>query len=315
MTGSSRSLNQFGLGRGCIKSPALKLDVSRLSLLAGKRARTAGAYASALQYFRLGREILPRGSWNSSYELAFDLERSIAECEFVAGELDACEGRLRSLKRRVRTTAEEAEALCLEILVHFTAGRHELAIESGMAFLGANGATLLPDAGDLDVSLEYDRLKRNLEGASIENFGSHPPMIDARHLAAMKVLIGVHPAAATAPSRSRALSDLIILRMTNLSLEQGTSDASSIAYSALSLFLGPRFDDTRPHIGSENWRLNWPTETEASAQGHASTPKSDPSPCRGSRASRPAKRRSDKHMPQEGRAATRLSQRIPYVIY
>ncbi len=236
-------VDQFNRGRIEIRTPAERLQVAELNLIAGRRARTSSAYLSAQRYLDFGIELLPTDSWQSAYRLTFDLERYRAECDFVAGDLRAADERLAALKKRTTTIADETEVVCLQLLVHFTAGRQNLAIELGLAFLEHTGSVLSPDPRDEDVRCEYEKVLSNIENVRIEELLHLPKMTDPNHLATMQVLTELYPAASTSENSSKALADLIILRMTNLSLEQGNCDASSVAYSGLSLFLAPRFDD------------------------------------------------------------------------
>ena len=70
--------------------------------MAGKRAKAATAYASALQYFTAGRALLAENGWERCYQLTFDLELNRAECEYLTGELASAEERLSALSRRAQ---------------------------------------------------------------------------------------------------------------------------------------------------------------------------------------------------------------------
>ncbi|MET0412300.1 MAG: AAA family ATPase, partial [Polyangiaceae bacterium] len=79
--------NQFDRGVSAIDSPAERELVAELNLVAGKRAKTSSAHASAQAYFTAGRALLDESSWQQRYRLLFELELNRAECEIVAGEL------------------------------------------------------------------------------------------------------------------------------------------------------------------------------------------------------------------------------------
>ena len=75
-------VNQFDRGARLIDSPEERERVAELNLIAGKRAKTSTAYASALNYLAAGRELLAEDSWERRYELIFALEyhRPSASC-------------------------------------------------------------------------------------------------------------------------------------------------------------------------------------------------------------------------------------------
>ena len=78
-------VNQLDRGSHLITSVDERARVAELNLLAGRRAKTSTAYASALSYLGAGRALLSEESWNNKYELIFAIEYLIAECEFLTG--------------------------------------------------------------------------------------------------------------------------------------------------------------------------------------------------------------------------------------
>lgn len=76
--------------------------MAKLNLIAGKRAKSSGAYGSALTYFTTGRALLGEKSWDNLYKLTLDLELQQAECEIVGGELVKAEDRLAGLSHHTR---------------------------------------------------------------------------------------------------------------------------------------------------------------------------------------------------------------------
>ena len=80
--------------------------MAELNLVAGKRAKAATAYASALNYFVAGA-LAAEDCWERRYDLAFALELHRAECEFLTGDLAAAEERLSALSRRAANHVDE----------------------------------------------------------------------------------------------------------------------------------------------------------------------------------------------------------------
>src|SRR6266852_2998855 len=78
-------VNQLNRGVALISSPDEREELAELNLIAGKRAKDATAYASALTYLGAGRALLPEDCWERCGALAFALELHRAECEFLTG--------------------------------------------------------------------------------------------------------------------------------------------------------------------------------------------------------------------------------------
>ncbi len=65
-------VNQLNRGASLITSPAEREELAELNLTAGKRAKSASAYASALTYLTAGAAMLPEDAWERRQELAFE---------------------------------------------------------------------------------------------------------------------------------------------------------------------------------------------------------------------------------------------------
>src|SRR6202040_3963905 len=87
-------VNQLNRGAGLIASRDEREQLAELNLLAGQRAKTTTAYASALTYLVAGAALLPEDSWERRHDLAFALELQRGECEFLTGALAEAEQRL-----------------------------------------------------------------------------------------------------------------------------------------------------------------------------------------------------------------------------
>ena len=233
-------VNQLDRGAALIQSSEEREQVADLNLRAGKRARTSTAYASALTYFAAGRALLRDDCWERQYPLAFDLELHLAECEFLTGELAAAEKRLSVLVGRAVDVVLRAAVTRLRLAVYMTLDRPDRAIEVGLEYLRHVGIEWSQQPPEEDVRQELERMWRLVGGRSIEQLIDLPLMSDPSHRATMDVLSGLFAPTLLTDSN---LYDLVVLRMTTLSLEHGNYDASCYAYSHINRVLGFRFGD------------------------------------------------------------------------
>jgi predicted ATPase/signal transduction histidine kinase len=233
-------VNQFDRGAAAINDLAERDLVADLNLMAGKRAKTSGAYSSAQAYFAAGRAVQDEASWDRRYRLTLDLELQRAECEIVNGELVAAEERLAALSARATGLADQADVVCLAVLLYFTTGRSERAVEVSLDFLSRVGITWSARPTEAEVRDEYLLMRRKLDERPVRELVNLPMMRDPACIATMAVLTELFPAAYAV---DRYLMELVLLRMTNLSLEHGHSEGSSVAYSGLNMALGSHFSD------------------------------------------------------------------------
>src|SRR3989454_2834824 len=230
-------VNQLSRGVALISSPDEREELAELNLIAGKRAKDATAYASALTYLTAGRALLPEDCWGRCAALTFALEIHRAECEFLTGDFAAAEGRLSALSERARRLVDLAAVTRLKEELFTTLGRTD-AIEACLDYLRRIGVHWSTHPAKADVEQEYERIWRQIGSRSIEELVDLPLMTEPELRGTMDVLNAVLSSASWTDEN---LFCLVLCRMANLSLEHGNSDGSCFAYVCLGMLLGHRF--------------------------------------------------------------------------
>ncbi|MBV8664409.1 MAG: AAA family ATPase, partial [Hyphomicrobiales bacterium] len=233
-------VNQLSRGAALIVSQEERERLAELSLNAGKRAKAATAYASALTHLNAGAALLAEDCWESRRELIFALELHRAECEFLTGALAEAEQRLNMLSARAASTVERATVACLRIELYVTLDKSGRAVAIGLEYLRQLGIDWSPRPTGEDVCSEYERIWSKLAGGAIEALIELPLMNDSVSLATLDVLTKLTPPAVFTDAN---LYKLAIFRAVNLSLEGGNSDASCVAYVRLGMVAGASFGD------------------------------------------------------------------------
>jgi PAS domain S-box-containing protein len=235
-------VNQLDRGAALIHSREERDRVAELNLIAGKRAKTSTAYASALNYLAAGRALLTEDSWQRQYELIFSIEYHWAECELLTADLAAAEERLIMLLHRAGNLIDIAAVACLRLTLYTTLDRSDRGVEVCLEYLQRSGVHWSPHPITDEVQREYDRIWQQVGSRSIEELVDLPLMRNPEVHATLDVLTEVvTPALFT----DENLLSLVICRMVNLSLEHGNSDGSCFAYVWLGMILGPHFGDYR----------------------------------------------------------------------
>jgi predicted ATPase/signal transduction histidine kinase/ActR/RegA family two-component response regulator len=233
-------VNQLNRGAGLITSRDERERVAELNLIAGERAKTSTAYASALTYLAAGRALLTEEAWEQRYPLMFALEFHRAECEFLSSRLPAAEQRLDMLAAHTATVVDSAAVTCLRLELYTTLDRSDRGVELCLEYLRRIGVQWSPHPTKEDVRTEYDEIWRRIGGGSVEALVDLPLMSDPEWRATLDVLAQVvTPALFT----DENLLCLVLCRMANISLEHGNSGASCFAYVWLGMIVGPHFND------------------------------------------------------------------------
>jgi PAS domain S-box-containing protein len=233
-------VNQLNRGAALITSQDEREQLAELNLIAGKRAKTSSAYASALNYLIAGAALLAGDCWERRPELILALELYRAECEFLTGELATAETRLTTLASRAANAIDQAAVACLRVDLYTTLDRSDRAVDVCLAYLRHLGIDWSPHPPPEQARREYERTLSLLGSRAIEELVDLPLMSDASSLATQDVLTKVVPAALFTDAN---LLSLVVCRMVNLSLEHGNSDGSCFAYVFLGMVAGPHFDN------------------------------------------------------------------------
>ena len=234
-------VNQLNRGAVLITSREEREYAAELNLIAAKRAKASTAYASALNYLIAGSAMLD-DPWERQHELAFLLEFHRAECEFLTGQLVAAEERLTMLSSRAANTVELATVTCLAIDLYSALDHNDRAVAACLDYLEHLGFECSPHPTEEQVEQEYKRIWSQLGRRKIDELIELPMMTDPASLGTLDVLTKALPPALFTDVN---LLSLTICRAVNLSLEQGNSDGSCVAYVWLGQIAGPHFGNYR----------------------------------------------------------------------
>jgi len=239
--------NQLNRGAALLVDPDEKAQVATIDLRAGRKAKASAAFASARAYFAGGMALFDERDWGSRYELMFSLWLERAECEFLSGHFDGAEQLIGVLLQRAASKIDQAAVYHLKVLLHVMKSENAQAVAGALTCLRLFGIDLPAHPTWEQVQTEYDTVWRNLEGCTIESLIDLPLMTDPELQAAMRLLSALRDAA--------YVTDLHLFylrgcRMVNVSMQHGTSGASTHGLASFGMILGPVF-----HRYSEGYRF------------------------------------------------------------
>jgi serine/threonine protein kinase len=113
-------VNQLNRGVSKVTSKEERARLVELNLIAGRRAKAAAAYVSALNYFAISSKLLEEVGGRMDYETSFLVSLNIAECELLTGHF------VRSylaLAHRLDVIADDLES-CREQTLSLTLERY-----------------------------------------------------------------------------------------------------------------------------------------------------------------------------------------------
>jgi PAS domain S-box-containing protein len=233
-------VNQLNRSAALITDIEERVQLAELNLLAGKRAKSSTAYASALTYLDTGAALLAEDCWERQRELTFALELNRAECEYLTGRSSVAEERLTILSKHASTTVEQTIVVCLQMDVCTVLHQADRAVAVCLDYLLHFGIAWSPHPKEEEVRREYERIGSLVGSRAIENLVDLPLMEDETCLATVQVLSKLLYASVFIDANLRSLT---VCKAVSLSVEHGHCDGSCVAYVTLARIAGPCFGD------------------------------------------------------------------------
>ncbi|MEG4117324.1 AAA family ATPase [Microcoleus sp. N9_B4] len=218
-------VNQLNYGSDLLTLESEKYELAELNLIAGKKAKAATAYESAVKYLNMGLGLLAADSWETQYKLTLNLYLEAAEAEFITTHFERSQQLSAVIIKKAKTILEKRKVYELKIQFDMAENRAQSAIDTGISVLEMFG-----------VYLEQEPPQTLI----IEDLANLPPMTDVDKLAAMRILSSI---VISAYLGNGAMLPLIIYTMIDLSIKYGNSPESAYAYVFYgSLLCGPMGD-------------------------------------------------------------------------
>ena len=254
-------VNHLNYGNDLITLPEERLQLARLNLDAGKKAKSSTAYEDALKYATTGMQLLDENNWQTHYSLTSELSKERAECEYLCGNFSEAENLFDVILKRLKTNGEKVVVYSKKIILYTNQCRFQDAINLGREALRLYGVALPAKPGKGIILLEYAKskyLRYAMKWKGMRNISdlcNLPDMSDPDKLAVMSILKHMpNPAYFLDPNMLVLLS----IKMVNLSLKYGNTDVSPFAYSLYGTVLAGALGDINGghEFGKMSLRLN-----------------------------------------------------------
>lgn len=230
------TVDQLNRGAELIRDEAERVDLARLNLLAGKRAKAATAYQIAASYLKQGMALMNESHWGSDYELCFGLQLERAECEYLNGSLDEATPLFGSLRTRARSRLDLEHLCSLHMKLLMALGKFAEAMSEGLETLSLFGVDLrgTPEEQERAIEQEAQEIKRSMADRPIADLINMPLTTDLDHLALARLMTNV---VLDAYFVSPVMFARFSMRQINLGLRHGFTEFSSYSYICLAYTL------------------------------------------------------------------------------
>jgi PAS domain S-box-containing protein len=214
-------VNHLNLGADLIDTEEKQIELARLNLDAGRRAKASAAFMTAADYFNKGLALLGPTPWTAHYDITLALYAEAIQAEYVSTRYEQAKEMVEEALGNVRDDLDRARLVRLKVLIFTQIPDYRIAIDTGVAELKRMGIPLiesLPEDLDLDL----------------EQIIELPPMTDPVKLMAMNLMITLIGSAYIVDPK---ILQTLTCSMVDLSRKYGNSAPSTYAYGLLGALL------------------------------------------------------------------------------
>ncbi|MEP0871372.1 AAA family ATPase [Trichocoleus desertorum AS-A10] len=227
-------VDHLNLGIELVTDKAEQIEIAKLNLIAGQKAKAATAYAAAIAYLQFGLKLLAEDSWNHQYDLTLSLHTEAAEAAFLSGGFEEMQRLAAIVQNRAKTLLDSVKVY--EIQIQANMGQQQLlaALNTGLRVLKQLGIEFPDVPNPADIGQALGETAAILSGTPTEALIDLPAMSDPHQLAAIRILSSIFSACY---SGMPSLVPLTVCKQVNLSVQYGNAAVSPFAYAVYSLLL------------------------------------------------------------------------------
>ncbi len=227
-------VNQLNMGVELITHQTERNELAQLNLIAGNKAKTSTAYEASLKYLNVGRKLLAKDSWQTSYELTLILYVEATESAYLSTDFEQMEQLAQIVVQQAKTILDKVKVYEVKISACIAEIKQLEAIEIGLQVLPLLGVNLPASPTHAEIQQTVKATAEALAGKSDEELLNLPPMTDEYKLAALRIIASMTPAAAQA---APFLTPHMGCEEVNLLLKYGHSVFSPYAFADYAIIL------------------------------------------------------------------------------
>jgi predicted ATPase/signal transduction histidine kinase len=221
-------VNQLNAAREIIDSASEKIQLAKLNLMAGRKAKASAAYALAVKYLAVGIELLPPESWQTDGDLSLALYESAAETAYLNTDFSQMERWAEIVLQEAKNDLDKIKVFEVKIAACAMQTKPLEAVRIGREALQLLGTTFPTAPTPLHIQQALNKTAAYLAGKRIEDLINLPLMTNIHQLAIMRILSSMFSATFIAEP---ALLPLIVCQQVNLSINYGNSVFSAFGYA------------------------------------------------------------------------------------
>jgi predicted ATPase/signal transduction histidine kinase len=227
-------VNPLNYGSVLLTSPAERIELAQLNLIAGRKGIAATAYPTALSYLTQGIKLLGNEGWQSQYDMTLELYELSIEAASLSNSLQLMEDLIEVLLNNAQCDLDCIRTYDIKIQSYSSQNRLLEAVQVAQQALNRLGFNLSTDPSQLDVEEAFQSTAHLLHDRDTLSLADLPLMSDVNKLAIMRIVMRVMPAVFLAIP---PLYPILILSQVNASIEYGNAPFSPLCYACYGMLL------------------------------------------------------------------------------
>lgn len=233
-------VDHLNVGISLVDDEDEKLELAKLNLEAGKKAKDATAYVAAKAYLTAGLSLSNESWWEERYDLAFALHKEAAEVEYLNSNFAESEALIERTLKRAKSPLEKTEAYKLLILQYTLRAKYEEAIAAGKKALSLLGIYLPEEDLETAISLEVAEAKENLGDRTIASLIESPEMTVPENKIALDLITNLLTSTYLIDPQLWVIN---VLKGANIALKYGRFPEAAQCYTNYGIVLNAFFGD------------------------------------------------------------------------
>jgi PAS domain S-box-containing protein len=222
-------VNHLNRGADLINLTEKRIELARLNLNAGLKAKATAAFSAAADYFNKGLSLLGSNRWQTHYDITLSLFAEAIEAEYVMTHYERAQSMAEQALANARDPLDRARLVQLKIMIFTQIPDYQSALDTGLSELQRLGIPLVETPP---------------EQVDLHQINDLPPMTDPVRLMAMKLMITlIGSAYILSPQTLQTLT----YSMVALSRKYGNSAPSTYAYGLFGALLVAAGEMDRAH--------------------------------------------------------------------
>ncbi|WP_342251162.1 AAA family ATPase [Sphingomonas sp. OTU376] len=221
-------------------APMDREGLARRFVEGARHAQASLAFQVAVDLLEAAEAMLGDDRWAADPRLSVAIATAMARALMLSGSVSQAFERLEDLLGRDLSLEERRIAIHLKVFGLIATDRYSEAIDVSLGHLATEGVRFARAPGDAEVEAEYRRLLRAIDAHPLETLVTREILSDEALLFQANLLSELIPASL---SNDRNLFAMIILRISNITIESGNNPTGTYVFTTMNMVVGFRFGD------------------------------------------------------------------------